>query len=227
MEIIWQREIFIRAFLFNNILCLLRIEVELIFCFWTTWILLSKDMLSMGWVASKTCDPWMKGKINNWQANLHCKITQGWFNTNLHGFTCWGCYECILHSLLQNKKRAIKSNTKPSTKHICENKETKKRKRKLKNEFKKKEQQKNPNYGYSWCWKYLRNVFKKMKKTRTQTWVQKKGPKHELGFFNSNRATFGTKSSSTLLPKRKGTNPSSSSGVFCGPKLELGFYMPW
>jgi len=30
-----------------------------------------------------TCDPLMKGKINNWQGNWHCKITQGWFNTDL------------------------------------------------------------------------------------------------------------------------------------------------
>jgi hypothetical protein len=57
---------FIHVFLFDNILCLSRIIVELIFCSWTTWIVLLKDMLSTGWATFETYDPWMKEEINNW-----------------------------------------------------------------------------------------------------------------------------------------------------------------
>ncbi len=101
-------------------------------------ILLSKYRLSMGWAIFETDDPWMKGEFNNWQANWHCKIIQGWFNIDLHGLTCWGHYECLLHLILQNRKRAVKSTTKPSAKNICENKKNKKKK-KLGNELKKRE----------------------------------------------------------------------------------------
>jgi len=55
----------------------------------------------------------MKGKLNNWQANWHCKITWGWFNIDLHGLTCWGRYECLLHLVLQNIKRDVMSQPYP------------------------------------------------------------------------------------------------------------------
>jgi hypothetical protein len=71
-------------------------------------ILLSKDMVSTIWVAFETDDLWMKGKFNNWQENWHCKVIWEWLNIDLHGLTCWGHYECLLHLFLQNKKRDVK-----------------------------------------------------------------------------------------------------------------------
>jgi len=51
---------------------------------------------------------------------------------------------------LQNRKRAVKSTTKPSAKNICENKKNKKTKRKLGNELKEREnKEKNPSSSYS------------------------------------------------------------------------------
>jgi len=52
-------------------------------------------------------------------------------NTHLHGLTCWGRYECLLHLLLQNRKRTIKSTTKPSAKKSAKPNKTRNQKENL------------------------------------------------------------------------------------------------
>lgn len=60
----------------------------------------------------------MEWEINKSKENLHYKTNHGWFNIDLHNFTCQRHDEWFFHLLLQNKikvvKSVIKSNSDPN-----------------------------------------------------------------------------------------------------------------